>query len=134
MRLVPDVAWRTAEREPRALDPRLVPLLRGIRDRATLRAAVAAVGLSYRRAWDLLGNEARALGAPLVLLERGRGARLAPLAEQLLQADDDARRALDGVDLAVKVRPGTAGARLRCIASNDLLLAEFVAAVAPELD
>jgi putative molybdopterin biosynthesis protein len=134
MRLVPDVAWRTAEREPRALDPRLVPLLRGIRDRATLRAAVAAVGLSYRRAWDLLGNEKRALGAPLVLLERGRGARLAPLAEQLLQADDDARRALDGVDLAVKVRPGTAGARLRCIASNDLLLAEFVAAVAPELD
>ena len=46
MRLIPDVAWRTAEKEPRLLDPRVIPLLREIRSRSTLRAAVAAVGLS----------------------------------------------------------------------------------------
>ncbi len=129
MRLIPDVAWRTAERAPRRLDPRLVPLLRKIRSHATLRAAVAQVGLSYRSAWDLLGAETRALGAPLVVLERGRGARLAPLAEQLLHADDEARRTLESAQdrLSIKVQGPAAAARtrLRCVASHDLLLAEF---------
>jgi len=72
MRLVPDIAWTTAEREPRRLDPRLLALLREIRRHSTLRAAVAGVGLSYRGAWDLLGTEARALGAPLVVLHKRR--------------------------------------------------------------
>ena len=130
MRLIPDVAWRTADREPRRLDARLVPLLRKIRSHATLRAAVAQMGISYRSAWDLLGAEARALGAPLVVLERGRGARLAPLAEQLLHADDEARQTLESAQdrLSLKVQGQAVGAsnRLRCVASHDLLLAEFV--------
>jgi molybdate transport repressor ModE-like protein len=136
MRLVPDIAWRTAQRAPRRLDPRLLPLLREIRGRATLRAAVAALGLSYRSGWDVLGAEARALGAPLVVLERGRGARLAPLAEQLLEADDAARRTLQPAlgGLSLKVPPAAATARLRCLASHDLLLAEFAAAQLPDLE
>jgi molybdate transport repressor ModE-like protein len=130
MRLVPDVAWKTAEREPRRLDARLLPLLREIRSRATLRAAVAGVGLSYRGAWDLLGSHARSLGAPLVVLQRGKGARLAPLAEELLAADDRARRALEarGDELTVRMAPARDGEPLRCVASHDLLLAEFAAA------
>ena len=136
VRLLPDIAWRTGEPESRRLDPRLLPLLRGIRARATLRAAVAGAGLSYRSAWDLLGAEARALGAPLVVLQRGRGARLAPLAEALLRADDDARGALErlGARLSVNVQPAPTRARLRGIASHDLLLAEFAAAHVPQLD
>jgi molybdate-binding protein/molybdenum-dependent DNA-binding transcriptional regulator ModE len=135
MRLIPDIAWRTAEHDSRMLDARLLPLLRALRSRPTLRSAVAAVGLSYRSAWDLLGVQTRALGAPLVLLKRGRGARLAPLAERLLAADDDARHVLEGTaGLAVKVDAAKAGARLRCAASHDLLLAEFVADGGLELD
>jgi len=136
MRLIPDIAWRTAEHDSRVLDARLLPLLRAIRSRSTLRSAVAAVGLSYRSAWDLLGAQTRALGAPLVVLQRGRGARLAPLADRLLQADDDARQVLEeAAGLAVKVDSARGGsARLRCAASHDLLLAEFVAAGGLELD
>jgi molybdate transport repressor ModE-like protein len=135
MRLIPDIAWRTAEHDSRLLDPRLLPLLRAIRSASTLRSAVGTVGLSYRSAWDLLGAQSRALGAPLVVLQRGRGAQLAPLADRLLAADDDARRMLeDASDLSVKVDPARAGARLRCAASHDLLLAEFVASAGLALD
>lgn len=136
MRLVPDIAWTTAEREPRRLDPRLLALLREIRSQATLRAAVAGVGLSYRGAWDLLGSQARALGAPLVVLQRGKGARLAPFGEALLAADDEARRTLEDARerLSLDVPATRGGTRLRCVASHDLLLAEFAAASVPELD
>ena len=135
MRLVPDIAWRAADREALRLDPRLLPLLREIRHRATLRAAVAGVGLSYRGAWDLLGSHTRSLGAPLVLLQRGKGAHLAPLAEALLAADDRARRALEtrGDDLAVRIEPTRHAARLRCVASHDLLLAELARELSVDL-
>lgn len=129
MRLVPEIAWRAADREALRLDPRLLPLLREIRSHATLRAAVAGVGLSYRGAWDLLGSHTRSLGAPLVVLRRGKGARLAPLAEDLLAADDRARRVLEARsgELAVRMAPARRAAPLRCVASHDLLLAELAA-------
>src|SRR6185503_21140158 len=110
MRLIPDIAWRIGEHDSRVLDARLLPLLRAIRSRATLRSAVAEVHLSYRGAWDLLGAQARALGAPLVLLQRGRGTRLAPLAERLLAADDDARRVLEATAERLAVKVDAAGA------------------------
>ncbi len=136
MKLVPEVAWRTAGRSGAALDPRLLPLLREIRSRATLRAATAVAGMSYRSAWDLLGVHARRLGSPLVILERGRGARLAPLAERLLAADETARHELDAVRLAVQVGPApqAAGTRLRVAASHDLLLAGLAAEHELEID
>ncbi|HEX7054863.1 MAG TPA: substrate-binding domain-containing protein [Burkholderiales bacterium] len=126
MRLEPYIAWRGAGR---MLDPRVLPLLREIRARATLRAATAAVGLSYRAAWDLLNAQARSLGAPLVVMSRGRGARLAPLAERLLGADDAAQAELQGARerLSVQVDEAPARSRLLLAASHDLLLAEFIA-------
>lgn len=139
MKLVPDIAWRTAGRDPRRLDTRLLPLLHAIRRHATLRAATAELGLSYRSAWDMLALEARELGTPLVVLERGRGARLAALGERLLAADEEARRTLEaGVEkLSVPVelaRHVAARAALRVAASHDLLLAEFSAAGHAALD
>ena len=129
MKLVPEVSWRA--RAP--LDARVLPLLRSIRGHATLRAAAAEVGVSYRSAWDLLAAEARALGAPLVLMARGRGARLAPLGERLLAADETVRRELQRLEpqVAVSVTAAERAAglrRLRLAASHDLLLAEFCAA------
>ncbi|MGQ0548002.1 MAG: substrate-binding domain-containing protein [Betaproteobacteria bacterium] len=126
MKLVPEVSWRG--RAP--VDARLVPLLRAIRGHATLRAAAAALGVSYRSAWDLLAAESRSLGAPLVVMARGRGAKLAPLAERLLSADDAVRRELERLEpqLAVSVTAAERAAgqrRLRIVASHDLLLAQF---------
>jgi molybdate transport repressor ModE-like protein len=135
MKMEPQVAWRTAGHAGFALDARLLPLLRAIRARATLRAATDAVGLSYRAAWDLLGAQSRALGVPLVAMQRGRGAKLTALGERLLAADDEARRVLQGVAsrLSIPVQAG-ASARLRCAASHDLLLAAFAEAQALALD
>lgn len=129
MKLVPDIAWRTAGPSGSALDPRLLTLLREIRSRATLRAATAAAGMSYRNAWDLLGAHARRLGAPLVVMARGRGARLTPLAERLLAADDAARTELDAARFAVAIEPAAKAPQsiIRTVASHDLLLAELAA-------
>jgi molybdate transport repressor ModE-like protein len=127
MRLEPHIAWHAAGRE---LDPRVLPLLREIRARATLRAATEAVGLSYRAAWDLLNLQARSLGAPLVLMARGRGARLSPLAERLVAADDAAEAELGTARhrLTVQVDAAPTKARLAFAASHDPLLGEFIAA------
>jgi molybdate transport repressor ModE-like protein len=129
-KLVPDVLWRTAGAGAAPLDPRIVGLLEGIRREGTLQAAVASVGVSYRTAWGLLAAAGEALGAPLAILERGRGARLAPLGERLLAADAVARSALAqaGADLALastRIRvPGAASPpTLRVAASHDLALA-----------
>ena len=69
------------------LDARLVPLLRTVAKQGSLNRAVASLQLSYRHAWGMLGRMEQALGRPLVSMERGRGARLTPFAEKLLEAD-----------------------------------------------
>src|SRR5262245_11736035 len=84
--------WQSGETE---LDGRVVPLLRMVAREGSLNRAVAALRLSYRHAWGLLGKTERALGHSLVLMERGRGARLSPFAEQLLSADAAATSVLD---------------------------------------
>src|SRR2546421_11364414 len=83
MRIVPTLSWALVE-TAETLDARLLPLLGAIRAKGSLAAAVAELGLSYRAAWGLLRNFQRMLGAPLVELEVGRGARLAPAGAKLL--------------------------------------------------
>jgi putative molybdopterin biosynthesis protein len=72
------------------LDARLIPLLRMVAKEGSLNRAVSSLRMSYRHAWGLLGKMESALGQPLVLKERGRGARLSLLGEKLLEADDTA--------------------------------------------
>ncbi len=127
-KLLAEVSWRTPGARGAALDPRVVALLEAIRREGTLRAAVAATGISYRSAWGLLAATGETLGAPLALLERGRGAKVAPLGERLLAAHAAARAALAGV--AVELAPprgrrsgAHAPPRLRVAASHDLALA-----------
>jgi molybdate transport repressor ModE-like protein len=129
-KLIADVSWRTAGPRGAALDARIVPLLIAIRREGTLQAAVAAAGISYRAAWGLLAATGEALGAPLVVLERGRGARLAPLGERLLAAHASARAALDNSSVEVSLGPTrarrtalSAAPALRMAASHDLALA-----------
>jgi len=138
MRLIPELGWRGSGDASLRVDPRIVALLREVRARGTLRAATQALGMSYRNAWAMLGAHAAALGAPLVVLERGRGSRLAPLGERLLAADDALHRVLEreAAQLSVPVEPDTASraARLRITASHDPLLAEWVAACGLPVD
>jgi len=82
LRLTPH--WQAGNAD---LDARLVPLLRKVAKEGSLSRAVSALRQSYRHAWGLMGKMERALGQPLVLMERGRGARLTPFAEKLLEAD-----------------------------------------------
>jgi len=85
--------WLAGNQE---LDPRVLPLLRAVARSGSLNRAVASLKLSYRLAWGLLGKTERLLDQPLVILERGRGARLSPLGERLVAADDAAARMLAG--------------------------------------
>ena len=85
--------WLAGNQE---LDPRVLPLLRAVARSGSLNQAVASLKLSYRLAWGLLGNTERLLDQPLVVLERGRGARLTPLGERLVAADAAAANVLSG--------------------------------------
>ena len=130
MRLLPGLAWELSDDPPAPLDPRLLPLLRAVAETGSLAAAVARRSLSYRAAWGLLRAYQRKLGEPLVVLERGRGAFLAPMGERMLGADTAARRQLartfQRLSLDLATSPATKRApvlRLTIAASHDLALA-----------
>jgi putative molybdopterin biosynthesis protein len=80
-------AWFLDRETPEELDGPLFPLLQAIRDTGSIGKSAKLVGFSYRYAWGLVGKWQELLGQPLVLKERGRGARLAPLGEKLLWAE-----------------------------------------------
>jgi len=74
--------------------PLLVPLLVAIQRSGSLAAAAREVGYSYRHVWNLLGDWNHRMGQPLVELERGRGARLTPLAIKVVELEKRARTRL----------------------------------------
>ncbi len=86
------VRWLSGNGE---LDRRVVPLLRAVAHEGSLNRAVSALRMSYRHAWGLLGKTERALGQTLVMMERGRGARLSAFAEELLELDATANTVLE---------------------------------------
>ena len=105
-----------------ALDARVIPLLRAVAREGSLYRAVAALRVSYRHAWGLLGKAERAAGQPLVVLERGRGARLSPLAEKLLAADEAAAESLNRELAATVASLNSALAGTRTRAARDRLV------------
>jgi putative molybdopterin biosynthesis protein len=119
----------------------LLGLLAALAGAASLREAAQAAGLSYRHAWGLLGSGTRALGAPLVELQRGRGARLTPYGRKLLEADAHVRNVLDSQverlrsDVHEMLTATSSGqqARLSLFASHDLALPVLAQACAPRL-
>jgi molybdate transport repressor ModE-like protein len=137
-----DVSWLTAQGLARDQGRALVRLLEALGRSSSLREAARACGVSYRYAWGLIGEGARALGAPLVDMGRGRGARLTPLGRRVLEADARIRGELGPAfeRLRGEVRGILAGAlagrqpRLTMRASHDLALGELARACAPRLD
>jgi len=115
-----------------SLDPRVVPLLRQMAKLGSLNRAVAALGLTYRHAWGLLGKSERDLGRRLVIMERGRGARLSTFGERLLAADEAAAAVLArelanalGALNSTAPAPQPRARPLVVHASHDLALAEL---------
>jgi putative molybdopterin biosynthesis protein len=119
----------------------LLGLLGALARAASLREAAHAAGLSYRHAWGLLGAGTRALGAPLVDMQRGRGARLTPYGRKLLEADAHVRTVIDKQLERLRREIGemlaTAGpgqqSRLSLYASHDLALPLLAQLCAPRL-
>lgn len=135
MRIVPSLSWAFAGNPSATMDERLLPLLDAIAHRRSLSAAVVDCKISYRAAWGLLRDYQHRLGASLVELERGRGARLAPAGQRLVEAHRAAERRLARTfsALAIDIGPGARRKerssqgreplRLRMAASHDLALA-----------
>lgn len=128
-------AWRfTVDGKERELDPQLVSLLEALFAEGKLTHAARQVGVSYRHAWNLLGQWQSFLGAPLVLRERGKGTRLTPLGEQLLWAGRRARESLapqlaNFAGECARALNASLAARvpaLRVHASHDFALSAFV--------
>jgi molybdate-binding protein len=89
--------------------------------------------MSYRAAWGLLRQCQERFGHDLVLMERGRGTRLTPFGESLVEMDGAARAALGEVHALWETRMhgllapvlGGVPPRLTLHASHDLALADW---------
>lgn len=114
----------------------LLTLLAALLQTTALRHAATAADMSYRAAWGLLRRCESELGLALVTMQRGRGTRLTPLGESLVELDAAARLALDEVHgaweermrtLVAPLMPSGDPARgLAVCASHDLALADWI--------
>lgn len=80
-------SWSFRDDSGQQLDRQLFVLLGAIHEQGKLTAAAKQAGISYRHGWNLLNKWAAFFGTELVTLEKGRGARLTPLGEKLLWAE-----------------------------------------------
>ncbi len=80
------VSWALGEGRAEALDNRLAVCLEAIEEAGSLAAAARHTKVSYRHLWGLLERWEQQCGAPLVRLQRGRGANLTPLGRALLES------------------------------------------------
>ncbi len=83
-------SWCFRDEAGNQLDLHLLRLLEAIHRHGKLTRAAAEVGISYRHAWNLLRQGGEFFNAPLVELQRGRGAQLSLLGEKLLWAEQRA--------------------------------------------
>jgi putative molybdopterin biosynthesis protein len=136
------LSWLASSQLPAAHGDTVLRLVDAVSRSGSLKRAAQSLGVSYRHAWGLLGQAQGAFGAPLVELQRGRGARPTSLGEKLLWADALIREALDPQlsRLRHDVEAELAKAlprrlpRLVVHASPDLALAEVPAICATTLD
>jgi molybdate transport repressor ModE-like protein len=79
--------WRVrANGTEHELDQLLIAVLGGIVDTGKLTAAAKHAGISHRHARNIVNRWGAFLGAPLVVMQRGRGTRLTPVGDRLLWA------------------------------------------------
>jgi putative molybdopterin biosynthesis protein len=76
--------WDFEDSNGSRLHSKVLPLLEQINRCGRLTAAAKACDLSYRHAWNLLNESTTFFSSPLVLMEKGRGAKLTALGQKLL--------------------------------------------------
>ena len=124
MQLRPRLAWIVGTSPPTPLPDHLLPLLEAIAKTGSLAHAATRCEMSYRAAWGLLRDCRELLGVDLVHLARGKGGRLAPAAEALVEAAAAGSRRLARIapaltiDLAGALRGPRAGAAAFACASR----------------
>jgi molybdate transport repressor ModE-like protein len=79
--------WTIQDPDGPALPSRLIELLVQVSEQGSLLKAAGALGLSYRRAWDLVREGERLFHTPLLAMERGRGSTLTELGARIVWAD-----------------------------------------------
>ena len=131
--------WTIRRPDGEGVSPRLLELLAQVHQEGTLSGVCRKNGSSYRHAWSLVRQGEEQLGAPLLLMERGKGSTLTPLAEKLVWASHRILARLTPVldslasELEVEIERvvGTAPAQLSIHASHGFSierLLEFLAA------
>ena len=124
------LSWLSPPDAERGADRLLLELLAGIRAHGSIAGTAKAARLSYRHAWGTLSRWEKLLGRPVVVPAQGRGAKLAPLGEQLLEAELRIHRRLEPtlarlsaeLDRQFSGPQGQAEPTLRIVASHDLAL------------
>lgn len=79
--------WTIARQHDGALSPRVIALLTQVQQFGSLAAACQHSGASYRHTWQLIREGEMFFGAPLLIMERGKGSKLTALGEKLVWAD-----------------------------------------------
>lgn len=128
-----ELRWRLGGEDALEVEPLLLSLLQEIDNAGSLQMAARITTCSYRHAWGLLRKWERLLGHHLVTLERGRGAKLAPLGQRLLREDHHVRARLapelenlaleTGNALSALIEEGGRKSLLRIYASHGLAVA-----------
>jgi molybdate transport repressor ModE-like protein len=79
--------WTIQGADESPLPARLIELLVQVAESGSLLLAARQLGLSYRRAWDLVRLGEAQFAAPLLLMERGKGSTLTELGARIVWAD-----------------------------------------------
>lgn len=79
--------WTIQAPDEPPMPARLIELLVQVAESGSLLLAARQLALSYRRAWDLVRLGEAHFGAPLLLMERGKGSTLTELGARLVWAD-----------------------------------------------
>jgi molybdate transport system regulatory protein len=117
----PVIRFRMDFAAPFSVGPGKIALLEGIQRAGSLSQAARDLGMSYRRAWQLLASLNRSFRKPVVVTVKGGrgggGARLTGFGRELLgryrafEEDTQARASRAFKSIADKARRGTRGAR-----------------------
>src|SRR5262245_6112413 len=90
-----ETTWRIGISEAELADPVLFRLLEAVNASGSLAKPAQPLGFSSRHMWGSLGKWEKAVGRPLIRLERGRGAKLTDFGEKLMWAEQTARSRLE---------------------------------------
>jgi putative molybdopterin biosynthesis protein len=80
-------AWQFYDDQGENVDPRIFGLLNSIHESGKLTKAAEKLEISYRHVWNMLKKWTDFFGSDLVELHKGKGAKLTPLGEKLLWAE-----------------------------------------------